>query len=78
MRQRVVPDRMAPRRQFRNLRRTHRLPVLPLLVAGPGVWINSRPVKSESLVSGLHSAKAGTTKNTPRPPNDSSSGAATV
>src|SRR5579863_9518321 len=52
MRKRMVADRMTSSRQIANLAGTHRLPILPFLVSGSGVWINSRPIESERLIGG--------------------------
>src|ERR1700722_7991051 len=52
MREGMIADRVASSRQVANLGGVHRLPVLPLLVAGSGVRINPRPIESERLVGG--------------------------
>src|ERR1700686_3482928 len=45
----VVADRVASSCQLDDLGGIHRFPVLPFLVARFGVWVNSRPIESESL-----------------------------
>src|SRR5579863_4292662 len=51
MSKRVIADGMASRRQLRNLTGIHRLPIFPNFVARPGVRIDSRSIKLESLIS---------------------------
>src|ERR1700677_490119 len=51
MRKRVVSDGMSAGCEVRNLGGIHRLPVLPLFVAGSGVRIDIRAVERERLAA---------------------------
>src|ERR1700693_2810557 len=62
MRESMVADGVASSCQLADLGGIHRFPVLPFLVAGPRVSVNSRPIESEclagrALCEGWHNEK---------------------